>query len=171
MAADVPTSSMMSVPIKTVPQAKLMVDDIVNFQSRPGSPNTLMVAIKGTSGKMSGTDGTGKDELKHGKKQPQPPDTTRALVEITGEVGKREAETSRAGGGEPSREQPGTLQVTVIVSEESDFTPDIHQVIPLKPCYGLPLVTKNGGGSELNYSEAVQVQHFQGIYYFKSGYL
>ena len=68
MTADMQTSSMMSVPIMTVPQAKVMVDDLVNFQSRPGSPNTLMAAIKGAGGKTSGTDGTGKDESKHGKK-------------------------------------------------------------------------------------------------------
>ena len=130
-----------------------------------------MAAIKGIGGKTSGTDGTGKDELRHSKKQPQPPDATRALMEITGEVDKRKAETSRAGGGEPSGEQQGTSQVTVVVLDESDFAPDIHQVILSEPCYGLPLVAKDGGGSELNYSEAVQVQDFQGIYYFKSGCL
>ena len=97
-----------------------MVDDLVNFQSRPGSPNTLMAAIKGAGGKTSGTDGTEKDESKHGKKQPQPPDATRALMEITGEVSKRKAEPSRTGSGEPSGEQPGTSQVTVVVLEESD---------------------------------------------------
>ena len=63
-----------------------------------------MAAIKGIGGKMSGTDGTRKDESKHGKKQPQPPDATRVLMEITGEVGKGKAETSRASGGEPSGE-------------------------------------------------------------------
>ena len=51
-------------------------------------------------------------------------------MEITGEVNKRKAETSRAGGGEPSGEQQGTSQVTVVVSDKSDFAPDIHQVIP-----------------------------------------
>ena len=74
-------------------------------------------------------------------------------MEITGEVGKRKAETPKASGGEPSREQPETLQVTVVVLKESDFALDIHQVILLEPCYGLPLVAKDGGGSELNYSE------------------
>ena len=69
-------------------------------------------------------------------------------MEITGEVSKRKAENSRAGGGEPSGEQPGTLQVTVVVSKESDFAPDIHQVIPSEPCCGLPLVAKEGGGSK-----------------------
>ena len=157
MTADVPTSSMMSVPIKTVPRAKVMVDNLVNFQSRAGSPNTLMAAIKGAGDKTSGTDETRKDESKHGKKQPGPPDATRALMEITGKVGKRKAETSRASGGEPSGEQLGTSQVTVVVLEESDFAPDIHQVILPEPCCGLPLVAKDGGGSELKYSEVVQV--------------
>ena len=47
-----------------------MADDLVNFQSRLGSPNTLMPAIKGIGGKTSGMDRTRKDEVRHGKKQP-----------------------------------------------------------------------------------------------------
>ena len=78
-------------------------------------------------------------------------------MEITSESDKRKAETSRASGGESSGEQHETLQVTVVVSDESDFTPDIHQVIPLEPCYSLPLIAKDGGGSELNYGEEVEV--------------
>ena len=70
MTADAPTSSMIPVPIRTVLRAKVMVDDLVNFQSRPGLPNTLMAAIKGIGSKTSGTDGTKKDEVRHGKKQP-----------------------------------------------------------------------------------------------------
>ena len=70
MTADAPTSSMISVSIRTVPQAKVMADDLVNFQSRPGSLNTLMAAIKGIGSKTSGTDGTQKDEVRHSKKQP-----------------------------------------------------------------------------------------------------
>ena len=73
------------------------------------------------------------------------------LMEITGKFNKRKAETSRASSGESSREQHRTSQVTVVVSDESDFTPDIHQMIPSEPCYGLPLVAKDGEGSELNY--------------------
>ena len=171
MTANAPTSSMISIPIRTVLRAKVMADDLVNFQSRPGSLNTLMAAIKGIGGKTSGTDGTGKDEARHGKKQPQSLDATRVLMEITGEFNKRKVETSRAGGGESSGEQHRTSEVTVVVLDESDLTPDIHQVIPSEPCYGLLLIAKDGGGSELNYSEVVKVQDFQGIYYFVSGCL
>ena len=78
-------------------------------------------------------------------------------MEITGEFDKRKAETSRASSGESSGEQHQTSQVTVVVSDESDFTPDIHKVIPSEPFYSRPLIAKDGGGSELNYSEAVKV--------------
>ena len=47
-------------------------------------------------------------------------------MEITGKFDKRKAETSRAAGGESSREQHRTSQVTVVVLDESDFAPDIH---------------------------------------------
>ena len=69
MTTDTPTTSI-SVPIRTVLWAKVMVDDLVNFQLRLGSTNTLMAAIRGTGGKTSGTDGARKDELRHSKKQP-----------------------------------------------------------------------------------------------------
>ena len=132
-----------------------MAGDLVNFQSRPGSPNTLMGAIKGIGSKTSGTGGTEKDEARYSKKQPQTLDATRVLMEITGKFDKRKAETSRDDGGESSGEQHRTSQVTVVVSDESDFAPDIHQVILLESCYGLPLIAKDGGGSELNCSQAV----------------
>ena len=75
------------------------------------------------------------------------------------------------GSAEPTGEQPEALQVAVVVLGESDFAPDIHQVIPSEPRYGPPLVAKDSGGFELSYSEVVQVQHFQGIYYFELGCL
>ena len=75
------------------------------------------------------------------------------------------------GSAEPSGEQPKTSQVTIMVSEESNFTPDAHQVIPSEPHYSPPLTAKVDGSFELGYNEAVEVQEFQGIYYFKSGCL
>ena len=95
--------------------------------------------------------------MQHSKKQPQTLDATRVLMEITGKFDKRKAETSRAGSGESSGEQHRTSQMTVVVSDKSDFAPDIHQVILSELCYGLPLIAKDGGGSKLNYSEAVKV--------------
>ena len=37
---------MVSVPIKMVPLAKVIIDDLVNLQSRLGSPNLLVTVIE-----------------------------------------------------------------------------------------------------------------------------
>ena len=75
------------------------------------------------------------------------------------------------GSAEPIGKQPETLQVAVVVSAESDFAPDTHQVILSEPCCGPPLVSKDSGCFKMSYSEAVKVQQFQGIYYFELGCL
>ena len=75
------------------------------------------------------------------------------------------------GSAKPTGEQPETSQVAVVISGEIDFAPDTHQMILSEPHYGPPLVAKDSGGFKLSYSETVQVQQFQGIYYFESGCL
>ena len=54
MTADTLTSSMIYVPIRTVSQAKVMADDLVNFQSRPGSLNTLWQPSKALVARAQG---------------------------------------------------------------------------------------------------------------------
>ena len=43
VTADTPASSITAVPIQYIPQAKVIAEDLINLQSRPGSPNTLMM--------------------------------------------------------------------------------------------------------------------------------
>ena len=40
---------MMSVPIKAVPLARVLTDNLLNFTLKPGSPNPLKVAARGES--------------------------------------------------------------------------------------------------------------------------
>ena len=47
LTTDTPTSAMMSVPIKAVPSAKVLINDMVKFSLRPGSTNLLKVAFGG----------------------------------------------------------------------------------------------------------------------------
>ena len=44
VTVDVPASSIMAVPIQHIPQAKVIAEDLIKLQSRPGSPNTLVMA-------------------------------------------------------------------------------------------------------------------------------
>ena len=96
--ANIPTSSMVSVPIKTVPLAKVIIDDLVNLQSRLGSPNPLMTVIEGAGGKSLGT-----VKLKQ-KKQPQPLDVASVLAEIRSELSRRKTRTPMTSSAEPTGE-------------------------------------------------------------------
>ena len=42
VTADAPASSITAVPIQHIPWAKVIAEDLINLQSRPGSPNTLV---------------------------------------------------------------------------------------------------------------------------------
>ena len=54
-------------------------------------------------------------------------------------------------GEEPHNPKPRTSQLTLIISEESEFADDAHQVIPTEDCYGLPLIQRQCGGFEHDY--------------------
>ena len=161
LTTDTPTSTIMSVLIKAVPPAKVLIDDMVNFSLRLGLPNPLKVAAGG-------------DKLPADSKQkklPHPPDETRVLMELPSDTSRRKPELLTADSSKPTESQQQAMLVTVHVSEESDFAAGIHQIIPSEPCYSPPLWPNADGGLEMGYDGAVQVVDFEGMYYFKLGYL
>ena len=164
VTADTPASSITAVPIQHVPLAKVIAEDLINLQLRLGSPNTLvMAASESTSSHGRGG--------RSGKREPQPPSESRTLADITRSTGSGSGVVARKDGEEADNLEPGMSQLTAITSKESDFAADRHQMIPANKCFGLPIVPRQSGGFKLNYSDAVEVTNFQGIYYFESGYL
>ena len=148
MAVNTPASSITAVPIQHVPWSKVVAEDLINLQSRQGSPNALVVAAGDTGkGVMSqSTSSHGKGETASKKNEPWPPLESRALADITGSTGSRSSGTARGNGEEPHNLKPGTSQLTLIVSKESEFADDPHQVIPTEDCYGLPLIQRQCAG-------------------------
>ena len=67
---------------------------------------------------------------------------------------------ARKDGEEADNLEPGISQLAAIISEETDFVADQHQVIPTDKCFGLPIVPRQSGGFELNYRDAVEVTDF-----------
>ena len=70
----------------------------------------------------------------------------------------------------PAESLPQASLVAVHVSTESDFAADLHQMIPLEPCYSPPLQPTANGSFEMHYDGAVMVTDLEGMYYFESGY-
>ena len=103
-ATDALTSAMMSVPITTVPPAKVLVDDLLNLALRPGSPNPLKVAARG-------------DKLPANSKQkrpPGPPDVSRVFTELPNDTHGRKPEPFGADNN-PAENQLQASLVTVIL--------------------------------------------------------
>ena len=153
VTADTPASSITAVPIQHIPQAKAIAEDLINPQSRLGSPNTLVMAAS----ESTNSHGRGG---RSSKREPQPPPESRALTDITGSTPSGSGVAARKDGEEADNLQPEILQLVAVASEESDFAADQHQVIPMDKCSGLPIVPRQSGGFELNYKNTVEVTDF-----------
>ena len=162
MAVNTPASSITAVPIQHVPWAKVVTEDLINLQSRQGLPNALVVAASDTGHRVMSqcTSGHGKGETISEKNEPQPPLESRALADITGSTGGGSGGAARGDGEEPHNPKPETSQLTLIISEESEFAEDPHQVIPTEVCYGLPMIQRQCGGFKCNYWSLAEVEEF-----------
>ena len=152
VTADTPASSITAVPIQYVPWAKVIAEDLINLRLRLGSPNTLvMAASESTSSHGRGG--------RSGKREPRPSLESRALTNITRSTGSGSG-VAAGKDGEEDNPGPRISQLTAIASEESDFTADRHQMIPMDKCFGLPGIPRQSGGCKLNYRDAVEVTDF-----------
>ena len=159
MAVNTPASSITAVPIQHVLWAKVVAEDLINLQSRQGSPNALVVAASDTGRRVTSqsTSSHGKGETTSKKNEPQSPLESRALADITGSTSGGAA---RGGGKEPHNPKLRTSQLTLIISEESEFADNLHIVIATEDCYGLPLIQRQCGGFKRDYQSLAEVEEF-----------
>ena len=155
VTADTPASSITAVPIQHILWAKAVAKDLINLQSRPGSPNTLVMAAS-ESTSSHGRSG------RSGKRKSQPLSESRALADITGSTGSGSGVAARKDGKEADNLEPGISQLTTIISEESDFAANCHQMIPTDKCFGLPVVSRQSGSLNLTTGMLLKSQTFEG---------
>ena len=74
VTADTPASSITALSIQHVPWAKVIVEDLINPQSRLGSPNTLVMAAS----ELTSSHGRGG---RSGNREPRPPSESRTLAD------------------------------------------------------------------------------------------
>ena len=150
----------MSVLITVVPAAKVLASDMLNLALRPGSPNPLKVTVEGDRLPASSKQ----------KKPPGPPDAHRVLTELPSDTRGQKLEPLVTDSN-PVDDRSQPMVVAVHISAESDFTTDLHQIIPSEPQYSPPLQPTDTGGVEMWYDGAAMITNFDGIYYFESGIL
>ena len=109
------------------------------------------------------TSSCGKGETANEKNKPQPPLESRALADITGSTGGGSGGAARGDGEEPHNPKPGTSQLALIISAESDFADNPHQVIPTKDCYGLPLIKDSVEVLNVTIGAWLKLKNFEGF--------
>ena len=102
VTADAPASSITAVPIQHVPWAKVIAKDLINLQSRPGSPNTLVMAASESISSHGRID----------KREPWPPPESRALTDITGSTPNGSGVAAGKDSEEADSLEPGVSQLT-----------------------------------------------------------
>ena len=100
VTVDTPTSSITAVPIQHVLWAKVIAEDLINLQSRLGSPNTLVMAAS----ELTSSHGRGG---RSGKREPRPPSESRALADISRNTGSGSGLVARKDGEEADNLEPG----------------------------------------------------------------
>ena len=73
------------------------------------------------------TSSHGKGKTTSEKNEPWPPLESRALADITGSTGGGSGGAAGGDGKEPHNLKPGTSQLTLIISEESQFVDNLIQ--------------------------------------------
>ena len=119
MAVNTPASSITAAPIQHIPWAKVVTEDLINLQSRWGSPNTSVVAASDTGRRVTSqsTSSHGKGQTASEKNKQRPPFESRALADITGSTGGGSGGAAGGDGEEPHNPKSGTSQLTLIISE------------------------------------------------------
>ena len=86
---NIPASSITAISIQHIPWAKVVMEDLINLQLRWGLPNTLVVTASDTGRRVmsESTSSHGKGETTGIKNKPRPPLESRALPDITGNIG------------------------------------------------------------------------------------
>ena len=97
-----------------------------------------------------------------GKRKSQPLSESRALADITGSTGSGSGVAARKDGKEADNLEPGISQLTTIISEESDFAANCHQMIPTDKCFGLSVVPRQSGSLNLTTGMLLKSQTFEG---------
>ena len=77
------------------------------------------------------------------------------------------AGSSSQGPGEPKQE---VAHLTMVVSDDNEFTDDPHQIIPTEEVFNIPVFPQeNLQGFDKGYLSLMEVTAFRGIYYHESG--
>ena len=166
-----PVGSISTITVGTLPPAKVLAEDLTKATLREGSPNLLMVTPK-LFGWKTTNEATCSHDADHlsGPKDSTAP-SSRWGVSATSSSAPGSSGGVAGGGGQcPGEPKQGVTHLTMVVSNDDEFTDVPHQIIPTQEVFTIPTFPREDlEGFNKGYLLPAEVTAFRGIYYHESG--
>ena len=149
----------------------MLAEDLTKATLSEGSPNLLKVTPKFISWKTT-NEATCFQDADHssGPKDSTVP-SSRWGVSATSSSAPGSSGGAAGGNGQgPGEPKQGVTHLTMVVSDDDEFTNDPHQIIPTQEVFTVPTFPREDlEGFNEGYLLPAEVTTFQGIYYHESG--
>ena len=138
-----PTGSISTITVGILPLAKVLAEDLMKATLKEGSPNLLKVTLKcigkkATSESMSSCDTGNQSGPKDSTTSSSRLGASATCSSAPGSSGDA-AGSSSQGPNEPKQE---VAHLTMVVSDDNEFTDDPHQIIPTEDIFTIPAIPK-----------------------------
>ena len=168
-----PAGSISTITVGILPPAKVLAEDLTKATLGEGSPNILKVTQKFMGWKTTNeqTSSHDADHWSAPKDNTAPSSKWGVSATCSSAPGSSGgvAGSSGQGPGEPKQE---VAHLTMVVSDDDEFTDDPHQIIPTEEVFTVPAFPQeNLEGFDEGYLLPAEVTAFRGIYYHESGHV
>ena len=171
LTAVTPAGLISTITVGILPLARVLAEDLTKATLREGSPNLLKVALKCIGRKATSESTSSHSAGNHSGSKDNPASSSRLGVSPTcsSEPGSSGSAAGSSGQG-PNELKQEVAHLTMVVSDDDEFTDDPHQIIPTEDVFTVPAIPReNLKGFNEGYLLPAEVTAFQGIYYHESG--
>ena len=166
-----PTGLISTITVGILPSARVLAEDLTKSTLKEGSPNLLQVASKciGRKATSESTSSHGAGNRSGPKDNPASSSRLGASATCSSAPGSSGGTAGGSGQG-PNELKQEVAHLTMVVSDDNEFTDDPHQIIPTEDIFTVPAIPReNLEGFDEGYLLQAEVTVFQGIYYHESG--
>ena len=166
-----PAGLISTITVGILPPARVLAEDLTKATLNEGSSNLLKVASKYIARKA-----TSESTSSHGADhQSEPKDNTASSSKLGAlATCSRALDSNGSTAGEssqgPSELKQEVTHLTMVVSDDDEFTDDPHRIIPTEDIFTIPAIPRDDlYGFNRGYLLLTEVTAFRGIYYHESG--
>ena len=166
-----PAGLISTIKVGILPPAKVLADDLTKATLREGSSNVLKVTPKFIGWKTMKESTHSLDANCLSRKKDNMVLSSRQGARATCPSAPDSSRDAAGGSGHsPGGSKQEVAHLTIVVSDDGNFTNDCHQIIPMEEVFAVPSFLRDDlQGFNKGYLLPTEVTAFRGTYYHESG--